>query len=80
MAIILVWMMAPKASGDSVLGRHHPPVVPLSGTGIIGTTIRSTIWAVSCFAKARSFVKARQNISVRHQISSMGRGSQWVKL
>jgi len=27
-AIIQSQMMAPKASGDTVLGRHHPPVAP----------------------------------------------------
>jgi len=29
----LVRMMAPKASGNAVLGRHHPPVVPPYGDG-----------------------------------------------
>ena len=32
-AIIQVWMMAPKASGVAVLGRHHPPVCPPYGNG-----------------------------------------------
>ena len=65
-ATIQSQMMAPKASGDAVLGRHHPPVVPLTGTGIIRTTIGSTIWAFLRLEGVRSFVMARESISVRH--------------
>ena len=49
-------MMAPKASCDAVLGRHHPPVVPDKGTGIIRSTIGYTILAVLCFARIPLFM------------------------
>jgi len=75
-AIIQVWMMAPKASGVAVLGRHHPPVVPLTGTGIIPTAIEYRIRAVLSFARVRSLPMAGLNISLGHQTSRMGRGSQ----
>src|SRR5260370_8404929 len=79
-ATIQVWMMAAKASGDAVLGRHHPPVVPLTGTGIIRTTIGYTIRAALSFARMRSLSMARLNMSARHQTSRMGRGTHVVKL
>ena len=37
-AIILIWMVAPKPSGDAELGRHHPLMVPRTTTGLIRTT------------------------------------------
>src|SRR5260370_8166210 len=79
-ATIQVWMMAAKASGDAVLGRHHPPVVPLTGTGIIRTTIGYTIRAALSFARMRSLSMARLNMSARHQTRRMGRGNNKVKL
>jgi len=51
--------MAPNASGDAVLGRYHPPVVPLTGTGIIRTAIEYPIRAVLSFARIRSLTMAR---------------------
>lgn len=61
-AIILSQMMASKASSDAVLGCHHPPVVPATGTGIISTTIGYTIRAVLSFANVQPFVMARRSI------------------
>ena len=55
-----------KSLGDAVLGRHHPPVAPLTGTGIIRTTIESTIRAFLCPEKIRWFVIGRQSICLRH--------------
>jgi hypothetical protein len=75
-AIIEVSMMAPKPSGDAVLGRHHPPVVPLTGTGIFRTTIGYINRAVFSFVRIQPFVMAKRNISVRHQTNSMAQGSQ----
>jgi len=75
-AIIQIWMMAPKVSGDARLGRHHPPVVPLTGTGIFRTTMGYTIPAVLSFARIPSFALARLSTSLRHQTSRMERGSQ----
>ena len=69
-------MIAPKVSGDAVLGRHHPPVVPLAGTGIIRTTLGYTIRAVLSFERVRASAMAGLNIRLRHQTSSMGRQSQ----
>jgi len=40
----------PNASGDAELGRHHPPIVLLTGTGIIRATARYKILAVFGFA------------------------------
>jgi len=65
-------MMAPKASGNAVLGRHHPPGVPLTGTGIIRSPIEYTILAVLSFARIRSSVMATQNISVAIKIAAWG--------
>lgn len=65
-----------KASGDAVLGRHHPPVVPLTGTGIICTTIEYPIRAVLSFARVRSTAMTRLDMGVRHQSNSMRRGSK----
>src|SRR2546430_4356675 len=62
-ATIQSQMMAPKASGDAVLGRHHPPVVPPTGTGIIRIAIRYRIRVVLPFARIRSLAMARPNIS-----------------
>src|SRR5260370_39826102 len=75
-AIILVLMMAPKTSGNAVLGRHHPPVVPHTGTGIIRSTIRYTILAVLSFARVQVSAVGRRNTSVGHQSSRMEPGSQ----
>ncbi len=69
-------MMAPKVSGDAELGRHHAPVAALSGTGIFRTTIPYTIRTVLSCVKNRSFTMARLNISLGHQINSLGRESQ----
>ncbi len=71
-AIILVRMMAPKASGNAVLGRHHPPVVPLTGTGIIRSTIGYTILAVLSFARIPLSVMATQDISVAIKVAGWG--------
>jgi hypothetical protein len=58
-AIILSQMMAPKPSGDAVLGRHHPPIVPRTGTGIISTTMGYTIRTVFSLVSVQPFVVAR---------------------
>jgi len=68
----LVWMMAPKASGNAVLGRHHPPKAPLTGTGIIRSTIGYTIPAVLSFARIRLSAMATQNISVAIKVAGWG--------
>lgn len=79
-AIIPVWMMAPKASGDTVLGRHHPPVIPRTRTGLIRTTTRSTRGVTKPAGKIPSFVMAERDMNVRHQISSMGAGESMSQI
>ena len=75
-AIIQVWMMAPKASGDTVLGRHHPPVAPRTRAGLIRTTRRKTRGAMKPIGKIHSLIMAKSDICVRHETSRMERGSQ----
>jgi hypothetical protein len=75
-ATIQSQMMAPKASGDTVLGRHHPPVAPRTRAGLIRTTRRKIRGAMKPIGKIRSFTMAKCDICVRHQISRMALGSQ----
>jgi hypothetical protein len=75
-ATIQSQMMAPKASGDTNLGRHHPPVAPRTRAGLIRTTTRKTRGAMKPIGKIRSLILAKYDICVRHQNSRMEQGSQ----
>ena len=79
-AIILVLMMAPKLSGDAVLGGHHLYVTPRTMTGIIRTTARKTIPRADDVEAGPSFLMATVFIAVAMKITACGRGSQSVKL
>ena len=70
-AITLLWMMAPKVSGNPFLGRHPPLVGTQTGSGIIRTTARSTRQLEIPAGGCELFRPTTHHGSVRRRTSSM---------
>ena len=66
-------MMAPKLSGDAVLGGHHLYVIPRTMTGVIRTTARDPIAMLrgDNAAAGRTLAMALRVIKNRHQDNRM---------
>ena len=73
-------MMAPKLSGDAVLGGHHLYVTPRTMTGVIRTATRNTKLPRNAEEASRSFAMAAVCIAAAMKITGCGPGSQSVKL
>jgi hypothetical protein len=67
-------MMAPKLSGDAVLGDHHLYVTPRTMTGVIRTTTLVPVPLRNSRGTGRAFEMATGSILSRHEDNRMEAG------